>query len=750
MTLKSYDESDWQDITIPHDWSSYLTLNKDSAAGSDGGYIDGGDGYYRVKFTSSNFMARQNVTLYFDGIYQECYVYLNGTQISENHSWFSPFSVDLTGKVLPGTNQLFIHVINKQPSCRWYSGSGIVRPVYLIASKKESTIITDQVITTKNNSEIDIKCNITNNTGADVTGKFTWNIYESDGTTLVKSAVSDELTFTAGSTDEYGGAYNAGEDVLHLWSPDDPYLYYSELALTVGDKTVTYPKIPFGVRNYEFTVDEGLIFNGQQMKMKGVCLHQDCGFFGDEEREDFLRYRLQMLKDMGCNAIRTTHNPASRLFLNLCAEMGFLVVEEFFDAWTVAKKTYDFARYFTDEYTKVINETIKRDINNPAIIMWSVGNEINRVSNYDAATVEPIITGLVDAVKALDTTRPVTMGEDRPNLESSKVCMEKVDVVGINYNSDNLSVPHTMGKPCYGSETTSAVSTWCCYTHNTGNKVCSSYDDDKVNWGSYAGAALKAHMESEYSAGMFVWTGFDYWGEPTPYNDKSYFPANGSYFGIITPSNMPKDIYYMYQSQWTSKPMIHIAPMDWTEWTEGDSIKVIVYSNCVNIKLFQNDVELETPTMNDLYQYVYNVTFAKGKLVAKGYDTEGNEVVSDEVVSAGDLAGVLIEKQRFGDYLQLNVYCADVNNNWNPHIWSSCKIDINNQKNFICAGVLINSNNVNYQRRIELLNYSILQYPLFEGCISFILKKKVTEEIDSLLLKFYINDMVWEGTIDPR
>lgn len=474
--------------------------------------------------------------------------------------------------------------------------------------------------------------------------------------------------------------------------------------------------------------------------------------FGDEEHEEFLRYRLQLLKDMGCNAIRTTHNPASRLFLDLCAEMGFFVVEEFFDSWTVTKKTYDFARYFTDEYTKVINETIKRDINNPAIIMWSVGNEINRVSNYDATTVESIITGLVNAVKALDTTRPVTMGEDRPNLESSKICMEKVDVVGINYNNNDLSVPHNMGKPCYGSETTSAVSTWCCYTHNSVNKVCSSYDDDKVSWGSYAATTLKDHMESAYSAGMFVWIGFDYWGEPTPYGTSNDWPAHMSYFGIITPSNQPKDIYYMYQSQWTNKPMIHIVPMDWDEWTEGNSVKVIVYSNCASVKLFQDGIELSTPAINNLYQYVYNVTFIKGKLVAKGYNSAGDEIVSDEVISAGDTTGFAIEKQRFGNYVQLNIYCVDANQNWNHNEFSSCLFKIRRQPKYTIVGTLVNSGNAIYQRRCEFdsQNVSELSSKMFEGCVTYILKDKSLGELNNITLDIVYKDITWTGTIDPR
>lgn len=493
--------------------------------------------------------------------------------------------------------------------------------------------------------------------------------------------------------------------------------------------------------------------------MKGVCLHQDCGILGDEEYEDVLRYRLQLLKDMGCNAIRTTHNPASRLFLNLCAEMGFLVVEEFFDSWTVAKKTYDFARYFTNEYTKVINETIKRDINNPAIIMWSLGNEINRVSNYDAATVEPIITGLVNAVKALDITRPVTMGEDSPNLESSKICMEKVDVVGINYNNNNLSVPHDMRKPCYGSETTSAVSTWCCYTHNNANKVCSSYDDDKVTWGSYAATALKNHMESVYSAGMFVWTGFDYYGEPTPFNTTNHYSANVSYFGIISINEQPKDIYYMYQSQWTDKPMIHIAPMDWNKWTEGNSIKVIVYSNCTSIKLFQDDVELETPAINDLYQYAYNLTFKKGKLVAKGYDSLGNEVASDEVISAGDVTSIALEKIRKGKYLQLNLYAIDANGNWNPTVFNRCALYIGdaNKKDFNMIGAQSNAQNYNIQRRTELILPYSYEALLFEGCVSYLLKQKNDDPISELKLSVILknvndnnNNITWTGTIDPR
>ena len=432
-----------------------------------------------------------------------------------------------------------------------------------------------------------------------------------------------------------------------LWDIGQPNLYEAEIMLTGDFGSCTAPRVVYGYRWTTWSVDNGFSINGRNIKLKGVCMHHDLGCIGAEANRSAMERQIDSVMQMGANAIRLTHNPSSSMFLDLCMHKGVLLVEELFDHWTVAKSRYDFARYYSDHYKEVVHNTLLRDRNNPAIIMWSLGNEINRTANYTAEQVRPIVTALIAEVKKYDATRPVTMGEDSPSMDAAKTCMEVLDVCGINYNSNDLSIPHGLNKPCYGSETTSALSSRGVYARDDAGYQCSSFDDDKVNWGSYAADALKAHMENTYSGGLFVWTGWDYIGEPTPFNK---FPAKSSYFGICDLAGFPKDIYYMYQSRWTTNPMVHILPMDWDSWTVGNTVPVWLYSNCPSMELFQDGVSLGKKTQADAggkYQFAYSVTYAKGTLTAKGYDTSGAVVATDEVrTSTGTPAKLAMSSYR--------------------------------------------------------------------------------------------------------
>lgn len=626
-----FDDSAWQSVTVPHDWSIYNNFNADSPATYEGGYLDGGDAWYRCKFTIADAMLSDQTLLYFDGVYMEATVYLNGRLVGRNYHGYNPFWLDISNVLVEGENVLAVFVRNRQPSSRWYSGSGIYRPVYLLTMEGAGKWVTDVAVTSpdlesQHTGSVATHIAFTiHNTDTATSGTAKVIIYK-DGVQIVQS--SKDVTIGEGET---ACSTDLSVTAPALWDVGRPNLYEAEITITGSFGSYTAPRVVYGYRWTKWDVDTGFWLNGKNIKLKGVCMHHDLGCIGTEANQSAMERQIDSMVQMGANAIRLTHNPGSTMFLDLCMRKGVLVIEELFDHWTVAKRKYDFARFYTDHYKEVVRDTLLRDRNDPAIIMWSLGNEINSTAKYTAEQVRPIVTALIAEVKQYDTTRPVTMGEDSPNMDAAKVCMELLDVCGINYNSNNLSVPHDMGKPSYGSETTSALASRGIYARDDTGYQCSSLDDDKVNWGSYAAIALQAHMENAYSGGMFVWTGWDYIGEPTPFNK---YPAKSSYFGIVDLAGFPKDIYYMYQSRWTSKPMIHIFPRNLDSVEDGKTQRIAVYSNCPTVELFVNGVSIGKQTQAQIaekYQFRWWTTFHPGTVTAKGYDADGAVVATDEV-----------------------------------------------------------------------------------------------------------------------
>ena len=626
-----FDDSAWQSVTVPHDWSIYNNFNADSPATYEGGYLDGGDAWYRCKFTIADAMLSDQTLLYFDGVYMEATVYLNGRLVGRNYHGYNPFWLDISNVLVEGENVLAVFVRNRQPSSRWYSGSGIYRPVYLLTMEGAGKWVTDVAVTSpdlesQHTGSVATHIAFTiHNTDTATSGTAKVIIYK-DGVQIVQS--SKDVTIGEGET---ACSTDLSVTAPALWDVGQPNLYEAEITITGSFGSYTAPRVMYGYRWTKWDVDTGFWLNGKNIKLKGVCMHHDLGCIGTEANQSAMERQIDSMVQMGANAIRLTHNPGSTMFLDLCMRKGVLVIEELFDHWTVAKRKYDFARFYTDHYKEVVRDTLLRDRNDPAIIMWSLGNEINSTAKYTAEQVRPIVTALIAEVKQYDTTRPVTMGDDSPNMDAAKVCMELLDVCGINYNSNNLSVPHDMGKPSYGSETTSALASRGIYARDDTGYQCSSLDDDKVNWGSYAAIALQAHMENAYSGGMFVWTGWDYIGEPTPFNK---YPAKSSYFGIVDLAGFPKDIYYMYQSRWTSKPMIHIFPRNLDSVEDGKTQRIAVYSNCPTVELFVNGVSIGKQTQAQIaekYQFRWWPTFHPGTVTAKGYDADGAVVATDEV-----------------------------------------------------------------------------------------------------------------------
>ena len=623
---KTFNDSSWTNITIPHDWSIYNEFNSDSASGYEGGFLDGGDSWYRKKLTSLTDNSKK-VFVYFDGVYKDCDVYVNGTKIGSN-KWYNPFYFDITSNLnFDGNDVLAVFVRNQQPSSRWYSGSGIIRNAYLVLGNP-TFIGIDNTVITSNNLKTDlvegianttIKTVINNASSGTVKGKIKYYI-KSKGN--IVNTLEKAINLSIGK--------NTIESVIKvpnpvLWDEHKGNLYSCLIEIYINDETTFKNEYVYGYRYFSFDKNKGFFLNGRNIKLKGVCMHHDLGCLGAEVNKSAIQRQVRILKEMGCNAIRLTHNPSSTEYLEVCAEEGIMLVEEAFDCWDTAKKTYDFAKDFNTYAESSLKFMVKRSINNPALIMWSIGNEIN---GGTASTCRQ----LVNWVKEVDKTRPVTMGDNKTSRTSF---MDLLDVVGLNYASDDEYNTLRTNKPnykIYGSETASGLMSRGEYANNDSTQQYTSFDNQCVAWGDNHAIALKRHMDNDYLAGCFVWTGFDYIGEPTSFNK---YPSRSSYFGIIDLAGFPKDVYYMYQSRWTKEPMIHIMP----HWNQTSSnVYVWLYSNCYKVELFVNGTSKGTKLQSEIgnkYEFEYHIPYEQGTIVANGYNEKNQLIAQDYIYTAG-------------------------------------------------------------------------------------------------------------------
>jgi beta-galactosidase len=434
-----------------------------------------------------------------------------------------------------------------------------------------------------------------------------------------------------------------------LWSLENPTLYHVESKVLVNGSIVDTYDIPFGIRAFEFTIDKGFFLNGRHVQIKGVCQHHDLGCLGTAVNKRAIGRQLEIMKSMGCNAIRTSHNPPAPELLDLCDSMGFLVMDEAFDEWIRSKTMYGYGRFFNEWSEKDLEDMIRRDKNHPSIILWSIGNEIPEQDNTNAYE---MAKRLVDICHREDPTRPVTSACNTPETAIKSGFSKPLDVFGINYS---MPFYHTLkGKvKLVASETASAVSTRGEYNlvqdgdtlkiKKELNNQCTSYDITSPSWGSAAESTLKAVKDAPWVAGEFVWTGFDYIGEPSPFS----WPSVSSYFGIVDLCGFPKDRYYLYQSQWTDKPLVHILPnWNWKGF-EGQKIPVWCYSNCESVELFLNGKSLGEKKFSDTQDLhlVWNVPYSPGTLKAVGKNN-GKIICTDEIQTAGAPAKIILTPDR--------------------------------------------------------------------------------------------------------
>ena len=634
----TFDDSSWTALNVPHDWSISLAFNQSSASGPGGGYLDGGQGWYRKTFTLPA-SSGQRVIVQFDGVYMDSTVYLNGTQVGARPYGFSSFECDLTSNAkFGGSNVLAVRVNNQLPSSRWYSGSGIYRHVWLKTVNPVRIAYTGTRVTTPQisatSATVSIAVTVQNDAGTDQSVTVGHSVRDAAGTEVGK-VTSTATSVTAGKTANVMQTVTVSNP--KLWSITSPTLYSVVTTVSVGGSVVDTYTTSFGIRSLAFDANNGFSLNGTKLKINGVCLHHDLGSLGAAVKYRAIEKRLQLLKQMGVNAIRTSHNPPAPEMLDIADRLGFLVMDEAFDCWYNGKNTYDYGRFFNQWAITDITDMAARDLNHPSIIIWSIANEVGETS--DTATV----TKLMNAIKTKDTTRPIGQALAAwASADTAAVALE--DVVGVNYAPDRYDSLHTAHPTwkIFASESSSALRSRGIY--NNSNNQESSYDDAWAGWGSSAEQSWTDVNTRAFVAGEFIWTGVDYIGEPTPYT----WPSKSSYFGAIDTADFPKDVFYFYQSKWNASgpTMVHVVPMNWTNWTAGQSVKVMVYSNADSVELFLNNKSQGSKTMTATTGHLqWSVPFATGTLEARA--TKGGAVVvTDKVQTAAAAAGLALTVDR--------------------------------------------------------------------------------------------------------
>ena len=651
MSKTDYHDTHWRALNLPHDWAVEGDFLCSNPSGAGGGALPGGIGWYRKTF---NLQKKQGERYFieFDGVYMNARVYINGKEVGYRPYGYSSFEYDITPYLTAGRNVVAVRVDNSdQPNSRWYSGCGIYRHVWFTKT-------------------------------ADVHVKH-WGVH-------VVANPDGRISVTA-DVESQGKAYKVRNQVFdaqgravglkvrrpHLWSVDDPYIYKVRTQVLVGGKVVDEVWTNTGFRSFRFDAKTGFWLNGKNMKLNGVCEHHDFGCLGAVVNEDAMHRKLVRLKEMGVNAIRSSHNPPAPELLNMCDTMGLIVMDESFDMWHRRKTQNDYARFFDEWHERDLADLILRDRNHPSILMWSIGNEVleqwsyadadtltleqaNLILNagHDASTLAKdgetsvntlLADHLADIVRRYDTTRPITAGCNEPSPNNHLFKGKALDIVGFNYHHQWIKdVPKNFpGRPFIMTESVSALQTTGFYTMPSDSVIkapkewwlpytdpsfkCSSYDNMHASWSSTHEETWDVVKHTPYVGGQFIWTGFDYIGEPTPYS----YPARSSYFGIIDLAGQPKDVYYMYQSEWTNRPVLHLFP-HWN-WLDGEQIDMWCYYNQADeVELYINGKSQGVRRKADSHQYhvMWRVTFEPGevKVVAR---KDGKEVRQQTIHTAG-------------------------------------------------------------------------------------------------------------------
>ena len=653
MQSPDYHDSHWRRLSLPHDWAIEGDFHVGNPSGASGGALPGGTGWYRKHFQVANLsplVSRHYIE--FDGVYMNATVYVNGQALGTRPYGYSSFEYDITNCLREGDNVVAVRVDNSdQPNSRWYSGCGIYRHVWL--TKTHPVHVKHWGVYVQTDAK---------------TGRVKVDV-ELEGKGKVRNTMFDAQ----------GKEVGLRVRNPRLWSVDDPYVYRVRTQVMAGGKVVDEVWTTTAFRDFRFDAQTGFWLNGKNMKLNGVCEHHDLGCLGAALHEDALHRKLLKLKAMGVNAIRTSHNPPAPELLNMCDTMGLIVMDESFDMWRRRKTQNDYARFFDQWHERDLTDLVLRDHNHPSILMWSIGNEVleqwssaeadtltleqaNLILNagHDASTlakdgemsVQSLLTQhLADIVRRYDTTRPITAGCNEPSPNNHLFKSGALDIIGFNYHHEWVKdVPKNFpGQPFIFTESVSALQTrgnymmpsdsiykapkewWLPYTDPS--FMCSAYDNMHASWSSTHEQTWDVVKHNDFVGGQFIWTGFDYIGEPTPYG----FPARSSYFGLIDLAGFPKDTYYMYQSEWTATPVLHLFP-HWN-WIAGDEVDLwCYYSQADEVELFVNGksqgVRRKKAGSDDAlsteYHVGWRVVFDPGE--AKVVARKNGKVVGEQVI----------------------------------------------------------------------------------------------------------------------
>lgn len=629
----------WYDVELPHDW----LINDTSKL------YETGEGWYRRSLTCSAEQLSGRVLLNFDGVYMNSTLFVNGKEAGSWTYGYSAFEHDITDFLHEGENELLLRVSHQSPNTRWYSGAGIFRDV-MLKLRSAAYIGTNGVYI---HSAPQPEGGWTTEVETDVVGeasdiRMLLEVFDPAGASM--GGYGLEAHFDGGH-EKFTASFNSTDP--ELWSVDDPMLYTLKISLYSGSELLDCVNETFGYRTAEFDPDRGFLLNGEPVKLHGVCMHHDLGALGSALNEAALARQLRIMKEMGVNAIRTSHNMPARQLVQLCDEMGLLVDSEAFDMWEKPKTEFDNHRFFTEHAERDVRSWIERDRNHPCIIMWSIGNEINDTIDPHGLDITKRLYEYVLKYDPKGNAAP-TIGSNYMGDENAQKCSDVVKLAGYNY-SEYLYDEHHAKYPdwvIYGSETASAVRSRGIYRFPaelpllTGEDCqCSSLDNSVVGWGSSAMKSWRLDRDCPFCCGQFIWTGFDYIGEPTPYNTKN------SYFGIVDTAGFPKDIYYFYQSVWLSpeqKKVLHIVPSYW-DFIPGQKIDVLIYSNARDVELFLNGKSIgshvmELKTSQDMRAH-FKVPFEPGVLRVVGHFADGSEC-SEVLHTPSDPAAVVLTSDK--------------------------------------------------------------------------------------------------------
>ena len=701
----TFDDSAWQQVDLPHDYS--ITQKYSQSNEAESAYLPGGTGWYRKSFTIDRDLAGKRIAINFDGVYMNATVWFNGVKLGTHPYGYSPFSFDLTGNAKFGEeNTIVVKVENRLPSSRWYSGSGIYRDVTLTVTDgvhvgNNGVAIKTPSLATQNggNVTMNLTTKVANDTEAAANITLKQTVFPKGGKAdaAIGTVTTASKSIAAGASADVTSTITATSP--KLWSIKNPNLYTVRTEVLNGDTVLDTYDTEYGFRWTGFDATSGFSLNGEKVKLKGVSMHHDQGSLGAVANRRAIERQVEILQKMGVNSIRTTHNPAAKALIDVCNEKGVLVVEEVFDMWNRSKNgnTEDYGKWFgqaiagdnavlggdkDETWAKFdLTSTINRDRNAPSVIMWSLGNEMmegisGSVSDFPATSAK-----LVAWTKAADSTRPMTHGDNKikANWRESNTMGDNLTanggVVGTNYsngaNYDKIRTDHPSWA-IYGSETASAINSRGIYNRTTGgaqssDKQLTSYDNSAVGWGAVASSAWYDVVQRDFVAGTYVWTGFDYLGEPTPWNGTgsgavgSWPSPKNSYFGIVDTAGFPKDTYYFYQSQWNDDVhTLHILPA-WNENVvakgSGNNVPVVVYTDAAKVKLYftpkgstekrligEKSFTKKTTAAGYTYQVyegadkdstahknmylTWNVPWAEGTISAEAYD-ENNRLIPE-------------------------------------------------------------------------------------------------------------------------